>query len=240
MDRKTKILFVSFLTAATIITGLYWFLYVHQRYPEYQEQKTIQILVLVFIYILSVLPIIFDSFRKYIFKKFAFISKISPSSYFFLLLSLLLSVPLLVYFINSSKPDDNILPATLKFNIIEISAVLGGLVLAAAAISQDRNTLKKELVVSSRYLLLATIVFIFSTILAYNAYPENNDLATLQTICKWAFSILYYVASTCFFMGIFKLLLTLFRFSQLIDSNVLKVKVYGIRKSLRDTKRYHR
>lgn len=215
MNKKSKIIFSIFFTLLYALISLFWFFYIRPRYPFYQEHTSVQIIVLIVSYLLVIIIAVINRLRVFLVRKFALLSRISLNSFILFMICLLLSLPLLLYFIYSSQPEDNILPSTLKFNIIELSGVLGGLVLTAAAIPSRRNKLKSELIASSRYLLLATILFVFSTILAYNAFIPVNNLSLYNNISRWGCVLFFYAASSCFFMGIFKLIYTLFRFDHL-------------------------
>ncbi|MDD5189559.1 MAG: hypothetical protein PHE50_00770 [Dehalococcoidales bacterium] len=131
-------------------------------------------------------------------------------------LSPVFAILLLVYAANSGKVDDNILPSSFKFNVIELSGTLGGLVLAAASIQMDK-ILQRKLFIVSRYLILATILFVSFTVFTYNANITSSSLVKANAytnISQWFSVISFYIGSAFLFTGLIKLVGILFNLNK--------------------------
>ena len=165
---------------------------------------------------LSILLILFNSVRNFVKEH---LNKFSPQDILLVLGSLFLSFPLLLYIALSSDTTKNILPASIQFNVIELSGVLGGIVLAAAAVGTISKTLQSRFFTISKYLISSTILLAIFTIFSYNADIKVSNLTTViySGAAEWVSVICFYLGSTFFFMGIIKLLVTLFRVKKYID-----------------------
>jgi hypothetical protein len=82
----------------------------------------------------------------------------------------------------------------LQFNIIIVSSTLGGLVLAAATISRINRAKRRELLSVAQKLIVATILFIFVTVLLF--------LCELATTISWFYNICFWLTVICFFPGV--------------------------------------
>jgi hypothetical protein len=124
----------------------------------------------------------------------------------------------LLYLAQSSDTSKNILPASVQFNVIELSGVLGGIVLAAAAVGTLSETLKSRFFNISKYLMLATILLAIFTIFSYNANIKAANLTTaVYSGAADVISVIsFYLGSTFFFVGIIRLLVTLIRINAYI------------------------
>ena len=214
MNSKSKLVYILIGTIFFALFAACWFLYISPRYSVLEYSTVPQVIVLIVAYVLFLILIVFNKVRGRLYDFFTrLVDKSSGKTLALFFFSFILSIFLLNYFVFSSKLDDNVLPASLKFNIIELSAFLGGLVLATIAIAKPRNDLKKDLISISRFLILSTISFIFFAILAYNANIPINTLTTFKNIVSFVDVLLFYTGSVCFFMGIIKLIIMLFRFN---------------------------
>ncbi|MFH1031227.1 MAG: hypothetical protein V1767_01450 [Chloroflexota bacterium] len=117
------------------------------------------------------------------------------------------------------------MPDKLQFNVIEISAILGGLLLAAASIGNvgnrviNRNTRKRFLLVSIE-LIKATVLLLFFTSLTYWAYKDGNpilfswDFSSSANILRGTSLIIslfcFFVGHPLFLMGIIDLMATFY------------------------------
>jgi len=87
-----------------------------------------------------------------------------------------------------------IVPPVLQFNIIIVSATLGGLVLTAATIPRDKRGEYRELLSVAQKLIVATILFVFSTALLF--------FSELTTTINWLYNICFWLTALCFFPGV--------------------------------------
>jgi hypothetical protein len=137
-------------------------------YSIYQEHKTtISIIFVVLAIILTILTYA-DKLRNKIFRITLF-DMFSLKRWSLFLFCIFLSIFFLNYYSLSSRANDNILPDNLKFNVIEISGILGGLVLTAASIKTSRlnNRFRKKFLSVASELIAATILLIFFTVATY-------------------------------------------------------------------------
>ncbi len=103
-------------------------------------------------------------------------------------------------------PDkEEIIPTALKFNIIMISAVLGGLVLTASGNRRINTKAHDELISIARKLIMATILFLLFVILFYwLEITETFNMSIIDLSYDDIFStLLSYLAIISFYLGIF-------------------------------------
>lgn len=166
-------------------------------------------------WLLSICLILINKLRDLVKSR---LNKFSPKDILIFMGSLFLSFPLLLYLAQSSDTSKNILPASVQFNVIELSGVLGGIVLAAAAVGTLSETLKSRFFNISKYLMLATILLAIFTIFSYNANIKAANLTTaVYSGAADVISVIsFYLGSTFFFVGIIRLLVTLIRINAYI------------------------
>jgi len=87
-----------------------------------------------------------------------------------------------------------IVPPVLQFNIIIVSAALGGLVLAGATNKRLSDSVHDELIFVAQKLIVATILFVFSTALLF--------FTELTTTTNWLYDICFWLTALCFFPGV--------------------------------------
>ena len=157
-----------------------------------------------------------DNFRTFV---KVHLKKLSQQEILIVIGSIFLSFPLFLFLANSSDTTKNILPATIQFNVIELSGVLGGIVLAAAAVGSIPEPLQKRFFEISRYLILSTVLLAFFTIFSYNANINVSNLTTAvySGAAEWISVICFYVGGTFFFMGIIKLVVALVTVNKYLD-----------------------
>ena len=85
-------------------------------------------------------------------------------------------------------------PPVLQFNIIIVSSMLGGLVLAGATNQRISDSVHDELIFVAQKLIVATILFVFSTALLF--------LSELTTTMGWFHGICFWLTAICFFPGV--------------------------------------
>ena len=87
-----------------------------------------------------------------------------------------------------------IVPPVLQFNIIIVSAALGGLVLAGATNKRLSDSVHDELIFVAQKLIVATILFVFSTALLF--------FSELTTTIDWLYNACFWLTALCFFPGV--------------------------------------
>lgn len=199
LSHQRKLIFTFSLLLVT------WLLIQFNLYPIYK--KNISTIIAIFIILLLFLITLIwkDKLRHKVFRV-TLIDLISINRYYFFIFCILLSMVFLNYYNLSSQSSDNILPEKLKFNVIEISATLGGLVLAAASLNARRikNNIRKRLLHVSIKLIAATILLIFYTAFTYWAYKDGSpilfswDFSSLENILRGSAVI---ISVICFFIG---------------------------------------
>ena len=112
-------------------------------------------------------------------------------------------------------------PPVLQFNIIVVSATLGGLILAATAIAKFKH---RELLSIAQKLIVATILFVFATALLFIVVLLGGIESPSWLICTFR-EIFFWATVICFFPGVI-----LFSIG-IID---LVIKLGDIRRSIPD------
>lgn len=96
-----------------------------------------------------------------------------------------------------------VIPPVLQFSIIPITAVLGGLVIAGANYAHITAEQRSELLRVAQNLIVATIAFIFFTVILFAANIgesiDPNKIPTTQL--EWIKFVLYWSALLSFFSG---------------------------------------
>jgi hypothetical protein len=147
--------------------------------------------------------------------------------YVFILLSL---TPFVLYILTNS-PNNPIRPATpnnpyylipdtLRFGLIAITATLGGLVLTASNNSHLSDTTRRSFINVSKKFIISTILLIFFVVLFYtsNIYGEIDPTQLEKTITPqgvfvasvwWISVFCFYIGIMLFLLGIFELIISL-------------------------------
>jgi len=115
-------------------------------------------------------------------------------------------------------------PSTLQFNIIIVSATLGGLVLAAGAISRGKRARRRELLSVAQKLIMATLLFVFFTALFFiveliggidpDSFELTNSLNWFRGACFWSGFASLFAGGILFSLGIIDLVIVLTRMRQ--------------------------
>ncbi len=216
---------------------LYFSLY---RNPLYLNNIISIIIIFGILLIIIEILVWADRLRKFLFSRTLF-DLVSPLRFLFFMFCLGLSALFLNYYSLSSLPNNNILPDKLNFDVIEISAILGGLVLTTATIrfSKFDYKIRNSLLSVSFKLIIATVLLIFFTVTTYYAYKDGApilfswDFSQTQNILRGIFLIIsilcFFIGQPLFIMGIIDLLVSLF---VLIRKLTINVKYFGIKNNL--------
>ena len=186
LPRWAKILIVTIL--AILLVAIDWLLKGH-----FEPSISITISVVIIFFILRAT---FQSFRRGVLRVLNLIGedrgniRIRPTWHFPLVSSIVFILCLYILLGDSQVT----VPPVLQFNIIIVSSALGGLVLAGATNQRISDSVHDELIFVAQKLIVATILFVFSTALLF--------LSELTTTMGWSHDICFWLTAICFFPGV--------------------------------------
>ena len=199
MDRKTK-------KQIVIISILAIFLIVSLVVTEWGHVEPTRLIAISVVIIFSILLAVFQPFRKRVLRVLNVIGEDKDSikkrpPWLFLLVPFILFIVCFYILLGDSQVA---VPSTLQFNIIIVSATLGGLVLATATISRVKRAKRRELLSVAQKLIVATILFVFTTALLFLVELLGGiDANSFEWTTKGLFrGIFFWATVICFFSGV--------------------------------------